>query len=98
MSTIFDNFSTSLLIISFIGILLAETTIAFLIGLEMLFLAISLKFILSSVLFNDIIGQLYAISILSVAGAESAIALGIILIFSRVSPSINLNKLNTLKG
>jgi NADH-quinone oxidoreductase subunit K len=98
MLILFSDFSISLLIISFVGILLAETTIAFLISLEMFFLAISLRFILYSILNNDILGQLYAICILAVTGSESAVALGIILIFSRVSLSVSLNKVNTVKG
>jgi NADH-ubiquinone oxidoreductase chain 4L len=47
--------------------------------------------LVSSLIIDDIIGQTYAIYIISIAGAESAIGLGIIVAFYRLRGSITIN-------
>jgi NADH-ubiquinone oxidoreductase chain 4L len=55
-------------------------------------LSITFLILLGSLSFDDILGQTYAIYIISIAGAESAIGLGILVAFYRLRGSLNLNR------
>lgn len=57
-----------------------------LISIEIMLLAITFLILVSSLSFDDIIGQTYAIYIIAIAGAESAIGLGILVAFYRFNP------------
>jgi len=59
-----------------------------LISIEIMLLSITFLILLGSFLFDDILGQIYSIYIISVAGAESAIGLGILVAFYRLRGSI----------
>ena len=54
-----------------------------LISIEIMLLAITFLVLVSSLSFDDILGQTYAIYIIAIAGAESAIGLGILVAFYR---------------
>ena len=58
-----------------------------LISIEIMLLAITFLVLVSSLSFDDILGQTYAIYIISIAGAESAIGLGILVAFYRLNSS-----------
>jgi NADH:ubiquinone oxidoreductase subunit K len=72
-----------------------------LISIEIMLLAITFLILVSSASFDDILGQTYAIYIISIAGAESAIGLGILVAFYRLNFSListgvhNNNKIYT---
>ena len=59
-----------------------------LISIEIMLLAITLLILINSLNNDDILGQVYAIYIISVAGAESAIGLAILVAFYRLRGSI----------
>jgi len=91
--------SLTLVLIGFWGIfVLRRNIINILISLELLLLGISFLFIVFSVYLDDIVGQVFALMILTVAGAESAIGLAILLSFYRLRGDISVTSLNTLKG
>ena len=58
------------------------------ISIEIMLLAITLLIVISSLSFDDIVGQTYAIYIICIAGAESAIGLAILVAFYRLRGSI----------
>ena len=58
--------------------------------IELMLLAVTLLILISSYVFNDILGQTYAIYIIAVAGAESAIGLGVLVAYYRLKGSISL--------
>lgn len=62
-----------------------------LISIEIMLLAVTLLVLLSSYSFDDIQGQTYSIYIIAIAGAESAIGLGILVAYYRLRGSINLH-------
>jgi len=66
--------------------------------LELLLLAASLNFIIFSIYLSDIVGQIFALLILTVAGAESAIGLAILLSFYRLRGEITISSLVSLKA
>jgi hypothetical protein len=57
-------------------------------------LAITFLILISSLSFDDILGQTYAIYIIAIAGAESAIGLGILVAFYRLNYSLILSCLS----
>ena len=65
-----------------------KNIILMLISIEIMLLSITFLILVSSVNLDDIIGQTYAIYIIVVAGAESAIGLGILVAFYRLRGSI----------
>jgi len=69
-----------------------------LISLEIILFAINLQFIFYSLILDDIMGQLFALLVLSVAAAESAIGLAILVAFYRLRGVIAVDYMNLLKG
>ena len=85
--------------ISVIGIFLnRRNVILMLMALELMLLAVNLNFIAFSHYLNDISGQVFVFFILTVAAAESAIGLAILVVLFRERRSINVEDLNTLRG
>ncbi len=81
--------SLLLLLIGILGFVLnRKNIILMLISIEIMLLAITFLILVSSVSFDDILGQTYSIYIISIAGAESAIGLGILVAFYRLRGSI----------
>ena len=65
-----------------------KNIILMLISIEIMLLAITFLILVSSLSFDDILGQTYAIYIIAIAGAESAIGLGILVAFYRLRGSV----------
>ncbi len=85
--------------ISVIGIFLnRRNVIIMLMALELMLLAVNLNFIAFSHYLNDISGQIFVFFILTVAAAESAIGLAILVLLFRNVGSIDVDELGTLKG
>jgi NADH-ubiquinone oxidoreductase chain 4L len=85
------NLSISLFLIGIIGFILNRKNIILLIiSIELMLLAVTFMILISSFAFDDILGQTYAIYIIAVAGAESAIGLGIVIAFYRLRGSIRI--------
>jgi NADH-ubiquinone oxidoreductase chain 4L len=81
------NLSLILFLIGILGFVL-NNIILMLISIEIMLLAITFLILISSLSFDDILGQTYAIYIIAIAGAESAIGLGILVAFYRLRGSI----------
>ena len=67
-------------------------------SIELMLLAVNLNFIAFSHYMNDIAGQVFVFFILTVAAAESAIGLAILVVLFRNLRTINVDDLNRLKG
>ena len=86
------NLSLILFIIGIIGFVLnRKNIILMLISIEIMLLAITLLILISSLAFDDILGQIYAIYIIAIAGAESAIGLAILVAFYRLRGSVAID-------
>ena len=84
------NLSLILFTIGILGFVLnRKNIILMLISIEIMLLAITFLILVSSLSFDDILGQTYAIYIIAIAGAESAIGLGILVAFYRLRGSIS---------
>lgn len=91
--------SMFLFLIGIFGIFLVKKSIIIiLMSIELLLLAVNLNFIILSVYLNDLIGQTFSLFILTVAAAESAIGLAILVVYYRIKGIISINFVNSIKG
>ena len=67
-------------------------------SIELMLLAINLNFIVFSVFLDDVLGQLFALLILTVAAAESAIGLALLVVYYRIRGTISIEFINLMKG
>ena len=85
------NLALILFIIGIIGFVLnRKNIILMLISIEIMLLSITFLILMNSLNFHDVLGQTYAIYIIAIAGAESAIGLGILVAFYRLRGSITI--------
>ena len=85
--------------IGVIGIFLnRKNIIVILMSVELILLAVNINLISFSVFSGDIIGQIFTMLILTVAAAEAAIGLAIIVIFYRNIGSIRVEDIHQMKG
>ncbi len=85
--------------LSVIGIYLnRRNLIVLLMAIELMLLAVNLNFVAFSHYLGDMAGQVFVFFILTVAAAESAIGLAILVVLFRNRATINVEELNTLKG
>ena len=86
------NLSLILFIIGILGFVLNRKNILLMIfSIEIMLLSITLLILISSLNFDDILGQTYAIYIILFAASESAIGLGILVAYYRLRGSISLH-------
>ena len=85
--------------LSVIGIFLnRRNLIVLLMAIELMLLAVNLNFVALSSYLGDMAGQVFVFVILTVAAAESAIGLAILVVLFRNRASIAVDQLDTLKG
>jgi NADH-quinone oxidoreductase subunit K len=85
--------------LSVIGIFLnRKNIIILLMAIELMLLAVNMNFVAFSHYLGDLHGQVFVFFILTVAAAESAIGLAILVLLFRNNASIATDELNTLKG
>ena len=83
--------SLILFLIGILGFVLnRKNIILMLISIEIMLLAITFLILVGSLGFDDIVGQTYSIYIIAIAGAESAIGLGILVAFYRLRGTIGI--------
>ena len=75
-----------------------KNVIILLMSIELMLLAVNFNFIAFSQFLNDTTGQVFVFFILTVAAAESAIGLAILVVLFRNRRTINVTDLDTLKG
>nr|YP_008802541.1 NADH dehydrogenase subunit 4L [Monomastix sp. OKE-1]AGZ90194.1 NADH dehydrogenase subunit 4L [Monomastix sp. OKE-1] len=75
-----------------------KNIIIMLMSIELMLLAVNLNFVLFSVYLDDLVGQMFALFILTVAAAESAIGLALLVVYYRVRGSIAVEFINLIKG
>jgi NADH-quinone oxidoreductase subunit K len=89
----------TIFLIGIIGIFINRKNILLIIiCVELVLLAVNFTFLITSFYLDDILGQIFAIFVLTVAAAESSIGLAILVSFYRASGSIATETLTSLKG
>ena len=95
----FLSLGAVLFALSVIGIFLnRKNLIVLLMAIELMLLAVNTNFVAFSYYMHDLQGQIFVFFILTVAAAESAIGLAILVLLFRNRSSINVDELNSLKG
>ena len=91
--------SALLFAIGVIGIFLnRKNVIIILMSIEIILLSVNLNLIAFSYFLNDLTGQIFSLFVLTVAAAEAAIGLAILVIYNRNAGSIEIERINALKG
>ncbi len=91
--------SAILLVLGIFGIFLnRKNVIVILMSIELILLAVNINFVAFSTYLNDITGQVFALLVLTVAAAEAAIGLAILVIFFRRRGSIAVEDVNMMRG
>ena len=91
--------SALLFAIGVIGIFLnRKNVIIILMSIEIILLSVNLNLSAFSYFLNDLTGQIFSLFVLTVAAAEAAIGLAILVIYNRNAGSIEIEKINALKG
>jgi len=85
--------------IGIIGIFLnRKNVIIILMSIELILLAVNINLVTFSIYLQDLVGQVFTMFILTVAAAEAAVGLAIIVIYYKNRGSINVEQISSLKG
>ena len=85
--------------IGIVGIFLnRKNVIIILMSIELILLAVNINLVSFSIYLQNLIGQVFAMFILTVAAAEAAVGLAIIVIYYKNRGSINVEQISSLKG
>ena len=91
--------SAILLVIGIFGIFMnRKNVITIMMSIELILLAVNLNLVAFSGMLHDLTGQIFAMFVLTVAAAESAIGLAIVVIYFRNRGSIAVEDVNLMKG
>ena len=93
------NVAITLYLLGIWGIVLnRKNIIILLMSIELMLLSINLNFVTFSVFLDDLLGQVFALFVLTVAAAESAIGLAILVAYYRVRNTIGVEDVSMLRA
>jgi NADH-quinone oxidoreductase subunit K len=75
-----------------------KNVIVILMSIELILLAVNINLVAFSAELSDLVGQIFAMFVLTVAAAEAAIGLAVLVVFFRNRGSIAVEDINTMKG
>ncbi len=75
-----------------------KNVIVILMSIELMLLAVNINFVAFSAFLNDLVGQVFAMFVLTVAAAEAAIGLAILVVYFRNRGTIEVEDINLMKG
>jgi NADH-quinone oxidoreductase subunit K len=88
-----------LFFVGLVGVLFnRRSIISVLVCIELLLLAVNLEFLFSSLILDDMLGYIFSLFVLSIAAAESAVGLSILVGYYKVRSNISVESLNLIKG
>ena len=93
------SLSSIIFAIGIIGIFLnRKNVIIILMSIELILLAVNINLVSFSIYLQNLVGQVFTMFILTVAAAEAAVGLAIIVIYYKNKGSINVEQIDSLKG
>ena len=93
------SLSAIIFAIGIIGVFLnRKNVIIILMSIELMLLAVNINLVSFSIFLQDLVGQVFTMFILTVAAAEAAVGLAIIVIYFKNKGSINVEQISSLKG
>ena len=75
-----------------------KNIIVMLMSIELMLLAVNFNFLVFSMVVDDVLGQVFSLFILTVAAAESAIGLALLVIYYRARGTVAIEFINLMKG
>ena len=91
--------SAILFVLGVLGIFLnRKNIIVILMAIELILLAVNINLVAFSAFLGDLVGQVFAMFVLTVAAAEAAIGLAILMIYFRARGTIAVDDANRMKG
>lgn len=75
-----------------------KNVIVILMSIELMLLAVNINFVAFSAFLGDLVGQIFVLLILTVAAAEAAIGLAIVVVYFRNRGSIAVDDINMMRG
>ena len=91
--------AATLFVIGIFGIFLnRKNVIVILMSIEMILLAVNINLVAFSTHMGDLVGQIFTLFVLTVAAAEAAIGLAILVVFYRNRGAIEVEDVNVMKG
>jgi NADH-quinone oxidoreductase subunit K len=75
-----------------------KNVIIILMAIELMLLAVNINFVAFSYFLHDLTGQIFTLFVLTVAAAEAAIGLAIVVVFFRNRGTIEVEEINQMKG
>lgn len=92
-------FAAALFTIGVFGIFVnRKNIIVILMSIELILLSVNVNFVAFSVYLGDLVGQIFAMFVLTVAAAEAAVGLAILVVYFRNRGTIAVEDLNIMKG
>ena len=86
-------------VIGIVGIFLnRKNVIIILMSIELILLSVNVNLVSFSIYLQDLVGQIFTMFILTVAAAEAAVGLAIIVIYYKNKGSIDVDQISSLKG
>ncbi|MEE8448890.1 MAG: NADH-quinone oxidoreductase subunit NuoK [Thermodesulfobacteriota bacterium] len=90
--------SALLFVIGGVGVLTRRSAIMIFMSIELMLNAVNITFVAFSYYLNQLTGQLIVLFVITVAAAEAAVGLGIMVALYRNRESLNVDEINLLKG
>ncbi|OUD08691.1 NADH-quinone oxidoreductase subunit K [Marivivens niveibacter] len=91
--------AAALFVIGIFGLFLnRKNIIILLMSIELILLSVNINFVAFSSFLNDMVGQVFTLFVLTVAAAEAAIGLAILVCFFRNRGTIDVEDVNVMKG
>jgi NADH:ubiquinone oxidoreductase subunit K len=86
-------------ILGLVGIFITrKNIILILISIELMLVAINFSLVVFSIYFDDMLGQIFSLFVLTVAAAESSIGLAILVIYYRLRGNVSMDFIQTIKS
>lgn len=91
--------SAMLFSIGLLGVITGrKSVISILMAIELLFLAVNINMVAFSAFLKDLVGQLFTMFVLTVAAAEMAIGLAILVLYNRQKNTVDVEDISAMKG
>ena len=90
--------SAALFMIGVIGVMVRRNIIIIFMSIELILNAVNINLVAFSTFLGDLVGQVFALLVLTVAAAEAAIGLAILVVYFRNRGSIAVEDINLMKG
>ena len=90
--------AAALFVIGVVGVMFRRNIIIILMSIELMLNAVNINLVAFSTFLGDIVGQVFALLVLTVAAAEAAIGLAILVVYFRNRGSIAVEDVNLMKG